>query len=1038
MRCLSILAAYLLLLARASTASTGAVEVVQLSIDGRFDNPLGLDNPRPTLAWKLVQTGDCAELICPGDRQTAYNVQAAATIADLEGGRLIWDSGKIEGEQQQLRFGHDLMSRETVAWRVQVWDALEDASGWSAPSTWTVGLLDQADWGEARWIDYPDRAGNQPLPLFARQFDISGDKEVADARLYLSGVGLHHVTVNGEDITDEVLAPGYSNYQLSSEYRTYDVRAVLRPGPNAIGVRVGNGPAYIRSTVTNSAVGHNAPYAWWQSQLKGNGTLAADVQDGSTAVRLSNVTGYHLGGTINIDTGGGGDSLESRTITAIDNTTTTITFEPGLTLAHVAGAKVTGSGNNIAASDASAGAAVTPRLIGRLEITYSDSTTDVVVTNRSWLTSLGPLVLDNWYSGSDYDARREQAGWNRPGANLSSPSWAAAGIAPPPNLATKLVARAAEPVTIHERFTPISVTNPAPGTWVFDLGQNFAGWALLTLPELPAGVVVRVAPAESLNANGTVEQSSLDPGSRGSDLFYTYTTAGRAGGESWHPQFNYFGMQWVQVTGLPAGLEPTPELITGLRLQANVPAAGTFTSSSVRVNRIHKMARYSFASNIMSVLTDCPGREKLSYPADYTMPMGALFRNFQFGAFLRTNMRHLVEGQSVADTPMAGNVALKTPVYDWGYTGRFGDEINWGNAIVLVPSLLHDLYGDTAVMEAHYDQMADFVAYIRREKVTQGYIVDAALADWVADDNSTSGRITGTWGYYLTIKAMARMANLTGRAGDAEQYTGLAAEIRDAFNAAFWDDAAGRYTNTGNNGTSSNATQAAQAFALDAGLVPEERRAQVLDALVELVYQYHPNGTAGPHLSAGHLGLGPTVRALTAEGRDDVLWEWLQQDDRPSYGYFMAPTAANPGGMTTVGENWDRSASKNHMILAQVEEWFHAGIAGIQPASLSTLSDTWGDGLVFQPKPVGDLDSAAGTCQTRWGEARSEWRKTVDGVFELAVTVPSNTRAEVRVPVGGGGGVQASGRAKFVSSDNGWAVYTVPSGTHTFNTTVAT
>ncbi|KAL0940485.1 alpha-l-rhamnosidase [Colletotrichum truncatum] len=1004
------------------------VKVVQLTVDGRADEPLGLGHSRPTLAWKIIQTEKCTESVCAGDLQTAYNVQVAASTADLEAGKLIWDSGKLDGNQQHLRLGQDLRSRDKAAWRVQVWDAFGKPSGWSDPSSWTAGLLEQGDWGDARWIDYPDRTENQPLPLFVRQFSIPGDKEVIDAHLYLSGVGLHHATVNGEEVTDEVLAPGYSNYQLSSEYRVYDVKKVLQAGANAIGVSLGNGPAYVRSTVKNPAVGRNAPYAWWQSQLKGNGTLVSDVQAGATSVQLSNVTGYHLDGTINIDTGGGGDKLESRVITAIDNTTSTISFTPGLTHSHMTGVKVTGSGNNKAASDPSAGAAVTPRLIARLEISYKDGSNEIIVTDRSWRTTLGPLVLDLWYSGSDYDARREQPGWNRPGANLNSTNWVSAGLAPPPNLATELVSRAAEPVKIQERITPVSVTNPAPGTWVFDFGQNFAGWAQINLPELPAGVVVKVAPSESLSANGTIEQSSLGPGSRGSDLFYTYTTAGRAGGETWHPEFNYFGMQWVQVTGLPGGFKPGPELITGLRLQTDVPVSGTFTSSNSRINRIHKMSRYSFMSNLLSVITDCPGREKLSYPADYTMPMGAIYRNFHLDGLLRTSMRHLVEGQSIANTSMRGNVALKTPVYDWGYTGRFGDEINWGNAIVLVPSLLYDLYGDTTIMADHYDQMTDFVDYIKREKA-QGYIVDAALADWVADDASTSGRITGTWGYYLTIRAMARMAKLTGHDADAESYTTLAGKIHDAFNAAFWNDASGRYTNTGNNGTS-NATQAAQALALDAGLVPEERRQSVIDALVELVYSYPSSSDQRPHLSGGHLGLGPIVRALSAAGRDDVLWETLQENDKPSYGYFMAPTIANPGGFTTVGENWDRSASKNHMILAQIDEWFHAGIAGIRTGALDTISSTWEDRLVFQPKPVGDLDNAAGTYQTRWGEARSEWNKTADGKFELTVTVPANVKAEVRVPVVGD--IQASSRATSVGKRDGYTAFTVPSGKHSF------
>ncbi|KAL5603982.1 hypothetical protein FOVSG1_006732 [Fusarium oxysporum f. sp. vasinfectum] len=1020
----------MLMLKHASAVSSyRSVRVSQLSIDGRIDEPLGLDNPNPTLAWQFIQTNDCTEAICPGDRQTAYAIQAAASVSELHAGRLIWDIKQTKGDIQQVRFSGRVQSRDRIVWRVRVWDALGNASSWSKPSTWTVGLLNQSDWGEARWIDYPDRTENQPLPLLARQFDISNN-DIADAHLYLAGVGMHHATMNGEEITDEVLAPGYSNWQLSTEYRTYDIKKFLRPGTNTIGVSLGNGPAYIRRSVTNPAVGRNAPYSWWESQLKGNGSLVSDVEAGSRVVQLSRVENYTIGGTINIDTVGGGDYLESRTITEIGNDT--ISFTPGLSKAHKLGAKVTASGNNIAAKDPSAGAAITPRLIGRLEVTYTDGSTDVIVTNRFWRTALGPLVTNNWYSGSDYDARREQTGWDAPGANLTADkNWNSAGFAPPPNLATKLVARTAEVIKIKERFRPVSVTQIVPGTWVFDFGQNIAGFPLLNLPELPAGIIIKAAPAESLNANGTVNQTSLGPGARGSDLFNTYITAGRPGGESWRPDFNYFGMQWVQITGLPKGFKPSLDLVTGLRVQADVPVAGTFTSSNARINRIHKMVQYSFASNAMSVLTDCPGREKLSYPADYTMPMGAIYRNLHLNSLLRTQTRHLTEGQSIANTSMAGNVALKTPVYDWGYENKFGDEINWGNAIVLVPSLLYDLYGDTSVMKATYDRMVDFVNYIRSEKV-QRHLVDAALADWVEADGVTSGLITGSWGYYMTIKALARMANITGQIDDAKRYADLAIDIRNAFNAAFWNDASGRYTNTGNNSTK-NATQTAQALALDAGLVPENRRKQVLDALVELAYEFPSSNGKGPHLSGGTIGLGPIVRSLSAGGRDDVLWESLQQNDEPSYGFMMASTVQNPTGLTTIAENWDLGASKNHMILAQIEEWFHAGIAGLRPTAIRTISATWEDGLVFQPKPVGDLRSAAATYNMRQGKACSAWEITARGAFTLKITVPANTVAEVRVP---GADVKASDRARVVSKRKDYTVFTVPSGSHTFKSTI--
>ncbi|MFC5823272.1 family 78 glycoside hydrolase catalytic domain [Nonomuraea insulae] len=1029
------------------------VEVIDLHVDGRYDEPLGIDTTTPTVGWRMKEARQAAahpchrpnsSAACPADSQTAYQVQAAPSEENLKRGRLIWDSGKVNAAAQSgIRYrGQALSSRQKVVWHVRVWDAEKKASDWSKPSTWEMGLLQQSDWGTARWIEYPGRTEAQPMPIFARQFGIDRKKRVASARLYLSGIGLHLPTLNGRELSDEVLAPGNSNYQLSSEYRTYDVTGDLRAGANTLGIRLGNGPAYVRRSVTNPAVGRTAPYSWWQSQLKGSGALAADAVAGTETVKLDNVANYHVGGTINIDTGNGGDNLESRTITAIGTAGadgTGITFTPELSKPHAAGAAATGSGNNIAASDPSAGAAVTPRLIARLEITYSNGSTEAIVSDRGWRTALGPLVTDAWYSGSDYDARREQPGWDSPDSDLgagakrrdgSDMSWVDAGIAPPPNLATKLVARAAEPVKAVETFTPVSMTNPTPGTWVFDLGQNFTGWPQLSLKgTVPAGVTIRMAPAESLAADGTVDQASLmgGGGSRGRDLFNTYTTAGLRGGESWHPDFNYFGMQWVQVTGLPEGYTPAKDLIKGIRLQASMPTAGGVSTSNARVNRIHTMARYSFASNMMSVFTDCPGREKLSYPADYTMPMGAIHRNYELAAYLRTTMRHLVEGQSIADTPMAGNVALKTPVYDWGYTGRFGDEINWGDAIILVPSLLYELYGDTATMTRYYEQMVDFADYIQRQKVGTGenaHIVDAALADWVAADQ-TSGRITGTWGYYNMITKLAKMAGLTGHTEDAARYQTLAGDIKNAFNAHFYNQQLRRYTTDGNAGTT-GATQTAQALALDAGLVPDSEREAVLDALVELVYAFHPNGE-GPHFSGGTIGMAPTVRALTDGGRDDVLWELLQGNDQPSYGYFMESTTANPGGMTTIGERWNRGDSKNHMILAQIEEWFHSGLAGIREADGSTAYQK----LIIQPKPVGDLTFVKGSYGTPQGLARSEWSRG-QRTFRLTVEVPANTTAEVWVPAKDRRPTASSQRATFLRMEGNYAVYGVPSGSFTF------
>jgi alpha-L-rhamnosidase len=356
----------------AAGPGTRTAEVVDLQIDGRDDAPLGVDDLAPRLSWRVTDAP-------AGWMQSAYQIRAARTIREVATGPYLWASGKISSSaQSDIPWGgSELASRQGVAWQVRVWSAQGDATPWSKPATWEMGLLARGDWGAARWIEAPGREVDQPLPIFARAFtvDAANRAPVVKARLYLSAVGLFQAELNGEAIGDEVLAPGNSNYQLSLEYRTYDVTRLIRPGANTLGVALGHGTALVTRSITNPATGRTAPYSWWQSQFKGSGALAAPAAAGATTVALTSVTGYHVGGTINIDTGDGGDRLESQTITAIGTAGadgTGIAFSPGLAAAHAAGAAVTGSGNPIASTDPSAGAAVTPRMIARLEITRLD------------------------------------------------------------------------------------------------------------------------------------------------------------------------------------------------------------------------------------------------------------------------------------------------------------------------------------------------------------------------------------------------------------------------------------------------------------------------------------------------------------------------------------------------------------------------------------------------------------------------------------------------------------------------------------------
>ena len=433
---------------------------------------------------------------------------------------------------------------------------------------------------------YPGRSVGDPLPIFARAFTVGRARTAKShqgAGCTSRGSASTTPSSTASAVTDEVLAPGNSNYQLSTEYRTYDVTRLIRPGANTVGVELGHGTALVTRSVTNPATGRTAPYSWWQSQFKGSGTLAAPAAAGDTVVKVGSVAGYHVGGTINIDTGDGGDRLESRKITAIGTAGadgTGITFEPALSAAHAAGAAVTGSGNPIASTDPSAGAAVTPRMIARLEITKADGSVETIVSDRSWKAALGPTVYDMWFSGSDYDSRREQPGWTRPGADLSETAtrrdgspvgWVRAGIAPPPNLTTELVWRAGEPVEGRR---------PDPA------GQRHAAQArrvgVRLRPELRRLAGARASTAACRRARRSrCSRRSRWPPTAPSTRARSWAAAAVAeptcsprtprtatgDGETWHPQFNYFGMQWVQVTGLPEGYTPTVKTITGLQVQ---------------------------------------------------------------------------------------------------------------------------------------------------------------------------------------------------------------------------------------------------------------------------------------------------------------------------------------------------------------------------------------------------------------------------------------------------------------------------------------
>ncbi|WNE94300.1 family 78 glycoside hydrolase catalytic domain [Streptomyces luomodiensis] len=632
-----------------------------------------------------------------------------------------------------------------------------------------------------------------------------------------------------------------------------------------------------------------------------------------------------------------------------------------------------------------------PKLLAQLEITLADGTVRRIVSGPDWRTTLGPTTSSNWYGGEDYDARREIPGWDRPGGDRAG--WrAATAVAAPgtPAAPARISARETEPIRVTETLKGTEVANSPQGSRMFDLGRNIAGWPELTV-RAPQGTTVRVYPAESLK-DGHANQSISNVGA---PLWDSYTTGGGSA-RTWHPRFSYHGFRYLELKGLPAGAEVS---VRGLGLRTDNAPAGEFTSSNELLDGIHGLIRRAIESNMMSVLTDCPSREKLGWLEQDQLVFPALAANYDMRSQLRKIVRDMADAQTTD-----GLIPSTVPEYTQ-LPGAYRNDANWGGAFVLVPWQLYTTYGDTETLRAYYPKMKEYAAFLQRQ-VTDG-ILDYGLGDWFTPDRTFPRAVAGTYGYWRVTDTLSRIAGVLGERTDAAAYRERADASVAALSATYYDATTGTFGGGGHG---------AEALALDMGAVPDGQRQRLLDHFVRGVEQ------AGHHLLLGEISLPAAFRVLSAAGRDDVIYQIATRTDSPSYGYQVEH------GNTTLGESWDGGSgqSQNHFMLGAIDSWFTGSLAGIQQTDDSIGYRE----LLFAPAVVGDLTSAAASYTTPYGPARSTWRR--DGsAYRLTVTVPAGTTAEVRVPVTSGA-VRAPDEARPLRTEDGARVYAVGSGTWTF------
>ena len=603
-----------------------------------------------------------------------------------------------------------------------------------------------------------------------------------------------------------------------------------------------------------------------------------------------------------------------------------------------------------------------PVFLLHLRLEYSNGTVEVVATDGSWKAAAGPITFSCIYGGEDYDARREIPGWMNPGFDGSKwdrvfVSGAAGG---------DLVSQSIYPIKVAQTFKTTRITQPAPGIRIYDLGQNFAGWPHIKARG-PAGATVTMTTGELLLPNGRVDQTSATGSSRGPRIQFRYTLKGQ-GVEEWHPQFTYTGFRYVEVEGDAEVIDMQGDFI-----HSSTPRAGEFTSSSPLFDHINELVDFAVRSNMQSVLTDCPHREKLGWLEVSHLMAPSLLYTYDAAALLEKIARDTRESQ--LDSGLVPDIA---PEYTFFVSG-FRDSPEWGSAAVLLPSLLYHWTGDTKTLAASYETSKRYVSYLGQS--ARDNIVSQGLGDWYdigpggpGESKLTPRGVTATAFYYLDLLRVAEAASLLGHPSDQAKFTRMAREVNQSFQTKFWD-AAKRYYGSG--------SQTAQALPLVAALVPAEYRTGALDQLVKDIRQ------RGNQQTAGDIGYRFLIRALTDAGRSDVLYDINSRTDPPSYGHQISQ------GVTSLAEAWDANphSSQNHCMLGHIQEWFYAGLAGINPAPDAVAFDK----IIIRPQPAGDLTKVSAHYDSIRGRIATAW--TIDGdTFRLRVSIPPNTTARIIVP----------------------------------------
>jgi alpha-L-rhamnosidase len=602
-----------------------------------------------------------------------------------------------------------------------------------------------------------------------------------------------------------------------------------------------------------------------------------------------------------------------------------------------------------------------PRAAMQLVIEHEDGSVQTVVSGTEWRAAPGASSEADFLMGQTHDARLDED-WSSAGFDDSGWGEVAVGA----EVSPVIQAHPGPPVVTVQEFKPRSLSEPKPGVFVFDLGQNFAGVARLQV-EAPRGTVVKLRFAERLNPDGTIYTTNL----RDARVTDTYTCRG-GGVESWTPRFTFHGFQYVEVTGLPE--KPTTDTVVGVALSSDTPRAGTFECSDAAINQLASNIWWTQRANFIDIPTDCPQRdERLGWTGDAVVYTRAAALNADVEAFYRKWLVDLRDAQR-----KDGQFPCVAPVIE----GQSDGGPAWADAGTICPWAIYEAYGDREAIELAYPSMVKFVEFCRARSVG-GMLPPKeyhAFGDWLQIDAETPKDVLYTAYYAHSARIVSRAAAVLGKEADAASYGRLYEDIKRAFNETYVSD----------DGRVKGETQCAYVLAIANDLLEGDRLAQASQRLVADIE------SRGGRLTTGFIGTRDLMMVLSKIGRDDVAYRLLLTDRFPSWKFSIKH------GATSIWERWDGWTPEKgfqdpgmnsfaHYSFGAVYQWMIEHAAGIR-------REEPGYGRVtIAPTPGEGLDWVKASYDSKRGTIRSEWRRDGDAMV-YRVGVPANVTATVMLP----------------------------------------